>query len=85
MATKPNGSIARINFNGGYIMNPSSSSLNRALLGLAASCVALSFSGTALAQDNDSADAVEEIVVTGTRIKNAAITAASPQQVIGAD
>lgn len=66
-------------------MNHLSSGPIRAVLGFAASLAAMFSMGTAIAQDADSAGAVEEIVVTGTKIKNAAITAASPLQVVGAD
>lgn len=47
---------------------------------------ALFISSIGFAQDADGDEAgIEEVVVTGTRIKNAAVTAASPVQVVGTD
>lgn len=69
-------------------MNPSIQGHKLSAIGRLATAIMLCVSSGAFAQEEDADEVeglLEEVVVTGTMIKNAAVTAASPVQVVGAD
>ena len=68
------------------ISNPIRGAVRRALtLGIASTATLLAVPQLALAQDSASADGLEEVVVTGSRISRPELEAAVPTVVLGQD